>query len=171
MSICRHSSHAALLRQAVLCALDLADTPSNAETKVVFLKVELKSDHAKLPAIEIYRVVGGFDLTRRKACEILPPGGAAVLDTGIASHEYIKKKGGLGVAQLILGAHGFVDVISINLPSHEGAKKAIAAANWGRDWVYHARSSFTVYYCSNSFAQVAHLQMALEVGYTASFLS
>jgi hypothetical protein len=133
--MCRHSSHIALLRQAVVCALDLANTPSNAETKVVFLKVELKPDHAKLQPNNIYRPVGGFDLTREEAREILSPSGAIILDTGMASHEHMKKKGGLGVAQLILEAHGLVDIISIALPSQEGAKKALATIDWDQNWV------------------------------------
>jgi hypothetical protein len=143
-----HSSHIALLRQAVVCALDLADTPSNAETKVVFLKVELKPDHAKLQPNNRYYPVGGFDLTRDEARGIFPPGSGTILDAGLASHEHMKKKGTLGVTQLLLEAHGLVDIISIALPSLEGAKKARATTDWGQNWV-------------------AGLQMALEMGYTA----
>lgn len=50
----------ALLPQAVVCALDLVDTPSNAETKIVFPNVELKPNHAKL---QPKYPDGGFDLT------------------------------------------------------------------------------------------------------------
>jgi len=52
----------------------------------------------------------------------------------------------LGVAQLILKAHELVDIISIALPSQEGARKALTTMDWGQNWV-------------------ASLQLALKMGY------
>lgn len=123
------------MRQAIICALQLASTPTNADDKVVFLKVELKPGHAELQRDQKYQPVGGFEMTRAEARDMLGPGGGNILDSNLASHEHMKKKGGLGVSPLIIEAHGVVDIVGISLPSHEGAKKAQAAVNWGQDWV------------------------------------
>jgi len=148
-----HSSHTTILRHAIICALDLGNTPANADNKMVFLQVELKPDHAKLPPNQKYHPVGGFDMTRDEARDMLAPsGGSRILESHLASHEHMKKKGGLGVAPLILEAQGLVDVLNIPLPSSKGAKEAQAAMDWGQNWV-------------------AGLQTALEMGYATAPVS
>ena len=103
---------------------------------MVFLQVELKPDHTKLPPNQKYHLVGGFDMTRDEARDMLAPsGGSRILESHLASHEHMKKKGGLGVAPLILEAQGLVDVLNIPLPSSKGAKEAQAAMDWGQNWV------------------------------------
>lgn len=135
-ALCRHSSHTAIFRQAIICALKLADTPTNADKELVFLNIEPKLNHARLQASEKYRPVGGIVMTRDEARDMLAPyGGASILDTNLANHQNMKKKGGLGVSPLILEVHGIVDVVNIALPSHDGAKKARAAMDWGENWV------------------------------------
>lgn len=67
---------------------------------------------------------------------MLGPGGGKILDANLANHEHMKKKGGLGVSPLILRAHDLVDIINIPLPSQEGARKAQAAMDWGKEWVH-----------------------------------
>lgn len=124
------------MRHAIICALDLGNIPSNADTKILFVQLELKSDHANLQADQKYRVVGGFDMTKDEAHDMLAPsGGAGILQSNAASHEHMKKKGGLGVSPLILEAQGLVDIVNIPLPSREGAKKAQGSMDWGQNWV------------------------------------
>lgn len=54
--------------------------------------MELKPNHAKLQSSDKYRAIGGFDMTRAEAREMLTAsGGAAVLDSSLASHEHMKK--------------------------------------------------------------------------------
>lgn len=109
----------------------------------MFLQVELKPDHAKLQADQKYRPVGGFDMTRDEARDMLgPSGGTEVLQSNLANHEHMKKKGGLGVAPLVLEAHGLVDIVNIPLPSREGARKAQTSMDWGKSWVCPITQNF-----------------------------
>lgn len=132
----RHGSHTVLLRQAVICALDLGNTPKNADRKIVFLQVELKPDHANLRPDNKYCAIGGFDMTRDEANDMLAAsGGGAILQANLASHEQMKKKGSLGVAPIVLQANGLVDIVNILLPSPAAAKTAQASMDWGPNWV------------------------------------
>ena len=47
----------------------------------------------------------------------------------------MKKKGGLGVATLLVKAHDVVDIVKVILPSPDAAKQAQAADDWGELWV------------------------------------
>jgi hypothetical protein len=47
----------------------------------------------------------------------------------------MKKKGGLGVATLLVKAHDVVDIVKVILPSPEAAKQAQAVDDWGELWV------------------------------------
>jgi hypothetical protein len=47
----------------------------------------------------------------------------------------MKKKGGLGVATLLMKAHDVIDVVKVILPSAGVAKQAQEADNWGELWV------------------------------------
>ncbi|KAF7966393.1 hypothetical protein HWV62_38869 [Athelia sp. TMB] len=147
-----HGSHTDLLRQAAICALELASHPENADTKLIFLMVQLKPNHANLPSDQKYRATGGFVVSRDEAKAMLSPyGGDAGLEANWTNHEYMKKKGGLGVAAVILKAGEVLDMVNVPLPSHAGAKAATAAKNmnWGEDWV----TGFNI---------------SLELGYVAS---
>ncbi|KAL4074067.1 hypothetical protein J3A83DRAFT_4187607 [Scleroderma citrinum] len=62
-----NSSHMHLFRQAAVCALNLGDNPSDADTKALVLEVELKSDHESLPPSKKYRVKDGCDITLEEA--------------------------------------------------------------------------------------------------------
>lgn len=127
-----------LLRQAIICALDLAHHPDNADKTVIFLSVALKEGHARLSSEKKYYAVGGFDMTRDEATSMLSTaGGAAILESNWKSHEHMKKKGGLGVSPVILKTGDVVDIVNITLPSHAGAKAAVASKDmdWGEEWV------------------------------------
>jgi hypothetical protein len=54
----------------------------------------------------------------------------------------MKKKGGLGVATLLIKAHDVIDVVKVILPSAAAAKQAQAANDWGELWVRHLIGSF-----------------------------
>jgi hypothetical protein len=47
----------------------------------------------------------------------------------------MKKKGGLGIATLLIQAHDVVDVVKVILPSASAAKQAQSADDWGELWV------------------------------------
>jgi hypothetical protein len=75
-------------------------------------------------------------MTRDEARDMLgPSGGAEILKSNLVNHDHMKKKGGLGVAPLILEAHGLVDIVNIPLPSREGARKVQASMDWGKSLV------------------------------------
>ncbi|KIM78893.1 hypothetical protein PILCRDRAFT_75064 [Piloderma croceum F 1598] len=125
-----HSSHSSVLRHAIICALDLGNTPSNADTKILFFQVELKPDHAQLQSGQKYHPVDGFDMTRDEARDMLgPSGGTEILKSNLVNHDHMKKKGGLGVTPLILEAHGLVDIVNIPLP--RGSKESASIHGLG----------------------------------------
>lgn len=74
---------------------------------------------------------------------------------------HMRKKGGLGVATILMKVHGFVDLVKVVLPSPSAAKLAQDSDNWGEDWV---RS------CSNaqnlqiliSFFKINRLRLVVE---------
>lgn len=47
----------------------------------------------------------------------------------------MRKKGGLGVATILMKAHDVVDVVKVMLPSPASATQAQAADDWGEFWV------------------------------------
>jgi hypothetical protein len=109
------------------------------------LEVDLKPDHASLPPSQKYRVKGGFDLTLKEAREMLSGvGGAVLLDSSLEAHAHMKKKGGLGITNLILLSGGMADLTRIILPSAEGAKKMQNANEFGDKWV--SKSGFAFYH-------------------------
>ncbi|KAH7888856.1 hypothetical protein F5I97DRAFT_758408 [Phlebopus sp. FC_14] len=131
-----HSCHIHLFRQAAVSALDLGKTPSNTDTKALLLEVELRPNHASLPASQKYRVKGDFDLTLTEAQEMLAGvGGAALLNSSLEAHAHMKKKGGLGITNLILVNGGFMDMTRVILPSAEGAEKIQRFNEFGEFWV------------------------------------
>ena len=107
-------------------------------------------------------------MTRDEARDMLgPSGGTEVLQSNLANHEHMKKKGGLGVAPLVLEAHGLVDIVNIPLPSREGARKA--QTSWIGEKAGYVRSLRTFDYSFiPSRIQVTSLHTALEMGYPAS---
>ncbi|KIJ67757.1 hypothetical protein HYDPIDRAFT_165593 [Hydnomerulius pinastri MD-312] len=142
-----HSCHTALFRQAAVSALDLGNNPSNADTKALLLQVELKPDHESLPPNRKYSVKGGFDLTLKEARDMLSNvGGAALLDSSLEAHAHMKKKGGLGIINLVLLNGGIADMVRIILPSAEGAKKMQKASDFGDTWVDWIATSLEIGY-------------------------
>lgn len=113
--------------------MDLAHHPKNADEKVTFLGLELKKDHNRLSYEMKYNAVGGFVMMRAEAVDMLSSaGGAAILESNWKNHEHMKKKGGLGVAPVILKTgDGIVDIVNITLPSQAGAKLAVGAKRHG----------------------------------------
>ncbi|THH21317.1 hypothetical protein EW146_g188 [Bondarzewia mesenterica] len=80
--------------------------------------------------------VGGFDLTMDEARDMLHmmPNGIQLLESGKENHEFMKKKGSLGIATLLLMANKVVDITRIVLPSQQVAQTMQQADNWGQDW-------------------------------------
>ncbi|KII92404.1 hypothetical protein PLICRDRAFT_102961 [Plicaturopsis crispa FD-325 SS-3] len=133
-----HGSHTVSLRHAAVCALDLVNTPSEADTKALFIEVALRPDHTKLPSNGKYEVVEGFELTMDELHEILSsqPTGKAIIEGGIAGHEHMKAKGSLGVVTILIKAGEVVDVVRVTLPSQQGAREMLVAnGDWRKDWV------------------------------------
>lgn len=132
-----HASHVDLLRHAAVCALDLGNTPANTDTKLLLIEFELKPNHAELPYQDKYFPVGGFDLTMDEARSMLGgmPNGIQLLEQSKENHEYMKMKGGLGIATLLLMAHKMVDLTRVVLPSQETARTMQRVDDWGQNWV------------------------------------
>ncbi|KAA1476023.1 hypothetical protein DENSPDRAFT_932741 [Dentipellis sp. KUC8613] len=134
-----HAHHVELLKQAAVCALDLGNTPSNADNHVVCIGFDEKPDASALPAEERYMPADGFTLTLDEAKEMLTQRGGTsavqLLDAGRPNHEFMKKKGGLGIMTLLLLAHGTCDITTIVLPSAKTAKLMQEANDWGDGWL------------------------------------
>lgn len=62
-------------------------------------------------------------------------GGGLLLDSLKDANAHMKKKGGLGVAAVLLQAHDIVDMVKIVLPSPAVTKQVQEADNWGEEWV------------------------------------
>lgn len=149
MTAPRHASHVDLLRHAAVCALDLGNTPANADTKLLLIEFELKPNHAELPYQDKYFPVGGFDLTMDEARSMLGgmPNGIQLLEQSKENHEYMKKKGGLGIATLLLMAHKMVDLTRVVLPSQETARTMQRVDDWGQNWASNHMLSRTTRRC------------------------
>ncbi|KDQ57632.1 hypothetical protein JAAARDRAFT_58224 [Jaapia argillacea MUCL 33604] len=133
-----HALQVDLLRQAFICALDLAHAPSAVEDHCIMLRLEQKANASLLPPADKYEPTIGMVLTNDEAIDILNQigDGKGVMESGKASHEHMKRKGGLGVATLLLEAHGMIDVTRIVLPSLDGARKIQRMDDWGTEhWV------------------------------------
>ncbi|KAF8973285.1 hypothetical protein BDZ97DRAFT_674969 [Flammula alnicola] len=129
-----HSLHLGPLRHAVICALDLGHNPGALEDGVLFIEARLKVDHKDLPLKRRYEPVGGFTLTMKETREMLGNlGGDPILDSLKVANEHMRKKGGLGVAALLLQAHNMVDFVKIVLPAPAVARQVQDDDDWGRE--------------------------------------
>lgn len=135
-----HSTNVDLLRHAFICALDLGHNPTAATTNLIFIALTLKPDHATQPARAKYTVHNGFTLTDAEARDMLGaqgPQGLQMLENARQNSEFMRKKGGLGLARLLLMEEEkkMVDFTTIVLPSKENARMAQEKDDWGEDWV------------------------------------
>ncbi|RDB16942.1 hypothetical protein Hypma_002611 [Hypsizygus marmoreus] len=135
-----HASHVPALRSAAICALDLGHNPSNLDDGVLYIEVKLKVDHEKLPPHKKYEPVGGCTFTMEETRQMLGRRGAAdVLKSAQEASNFMKQKGGLGVAIILMQAHDAVDIVKVTLPSPAAAKLSQETDNWGEDWVERFR--------------------------------
>lgn len=148
--------HLGPLRHAIICALDLGHNSAALDDNLLFIEIKLKANHSNLPPKRQYEPVGGFTLTMAETREMLgiTPvflfymplpliqmfkgnlGGGPLLDSLKDANAHMKKKGGLGVAAVLLQAHDIVDMVKIVLPSPAVAKQVQEADNWGKEWVW-----------------------------------
>lgn len=65
------------------------------------------------------------------------PQGLQMLENARQNSEFMRKKGGLGLARLLLMENDkkMVDFTTIVLPSRENARLAQEKDDWGEDWV------------------------------------
>ncbi|KDR75909.1 hypothetical protein GALMADRAFT_248699 [Galerina marginata CBS 339.88] len=140
-----HSLHLGPLRHAAICALDLGHNPSALDNNVLFIEIGLKFGRKDLSANRRYEPVSGFTLTMKETREMLEKiGGKSVLDSLKDANEHMRKKGGLGVAAVILQAHDVVDFVKILLPSPAATKQVQEADDWGKDWLEKLRMAVEI---------------------------
>lgn len=162
--IYRHAAHTDILRHAIVCALDLGNKPSNADDRVIVLHVRIKPDHAELPPRHKFRPLSGHTLTFKQAGEKFE-GAYNVLLSNLSGHEKMKKKGGLGVAPLILIVPEGREFARITLPSQDGAKLMQKDMDWGqKNWVRLSWSTECLIHAEH-MQQVTGLNVAFELGY------
>jgi len=140
------------LRLVVINALDLADNPSNADTKVVFLQLSLKVNHQNLPPGAKFEPVVGRLLAIEGVREEMATqkNGKAIMDAVRFAHDARKNSGTLGLTCLSLQVdlpdsnegRYIMDHLQIPLPTHEEAKQMIASVkelemsiDWVNNWV------------------------------------
>lgn len=133
----RHGSHIATLRHAAVCALDLANKPSNADNMAMFIEVRLKPDHQNYPPERKFTVQDGFTWTMDEFEEIMNRGGGkSILQSSHQQHQYMKKKGALGVVNIMIKLGDITDVVRVVLPTAQQAKQMPRLnGDWGKDWV------------------------------------
>ncbi|KIM40144.1 hypothetical protein M413DRAFT_446302 [Hebeloma cylindrosporum] len=137
-----HSLHLGPLRHAIICALDLGRNPAALDDNLLFIEIRLKANHSDLPPKRQYEPVGGFTLTMAETREMLGNlGGGPLLDSLKDANAHMKKKGGLGVAAVLLQTNDNVDMVKIVLPSPAVAKQVQEADNWGEEWLQHLRKA------------------------------
>lgn len=147
----RCECHKDLLRLIVVNALDLADNPSNADTKAVFLQLSLKPNHQNLSPGAKFKPVFGQLLTKEEARKEMAKqrNGKTIMDGVEFAHGAGKERGNLGLACLSLRVTlsdneecYITDYLQIPLPTHEEAIQMIAdvkdseiSMDWVNDWV------------------------------------
>jgi len=66
-------------------------------------------------------------------------GGTSLLDNIKEANLHMQKKGGLGIATILVKVYDIVDLVKIVLPSPTAAKLAQDSDNWGEDWLNRLR--------------------------------
>jgi hypothetical protein len=155
----RSECHKDLLRLVVINALDLANNPSNADTKIVFLQLSLKPNHQNLPPGAKFEPVVGRLLAIEEVREEMAKqeNGKAIMDAVRFAHDAGKTRGTLGLTCFSLRVdlpdsnedRYIMDHLQIPLPTHEEAIQMIArvresemSIDWVNDWVGWLSSGF-----------------------------
>jgi hypothetical protein len=82
-----------------------------------------------------FELIEGVIFTPEETLEMLGAQGKMVLDNTKRQGEYMKAKGGIGMAPIIMKYGGVVDIVNFILPKPEGAKLMQKQNNWGKEWV------------------------------------
>ncbi|TFY55293.1 hypothetical protein EVG20_g9373 [Dentipellis fragilis] len=141
----RHAHHTALFRSAAISALDLGNTPTNADNYVLSIDLKEKPDATALPVKDRYTVIGSSVLLLDMAEVILSQmlacngDGAKLLDENRAIHEFMKNKGGLGIITLLLKMGEMCDIAGIALPTSRVVQEIQRLNGWGDEWVHMLR--------------------------------
>ncbi|EAU91652.2 hypothetical protein CC1G_09334 [Coprinopsis cinerea okayama7 len=129
-----HACHGELFKHAIVCALDLGKNPKNYDKSMLLVEVRPRKDHAKLSVNRKYELAAGCILTMEEVRGMLGPSGEPMLDSLKEESKFMQKKGGIGMAAIILEMGGIVDLVKVILPKPDGAALMQRVNNWGSEW-------------------------------------